>query len=224
MSRGIKKIVVIGTDVIAASWCAFYLAKGLDVVATDIAPTAKASLDAYIQAAWPALKELGLSPGASLDRLTFTSVLDDALAGADLIQECGLERLDFKQDLYRHMDQQLPPDVIIASSSSDLTMTDIQAKCESHPERCVVGHPFNPPHIVPLVEVVGGARTSEETIARAMAFYAALGKKPIRVFKAFPGHVANRLQAAVYKEMLYLIQMGVLSVEDADMAASYGPG
>jgi carnitine 3-dehydrogenase len=224
MSREIKKIVVIGTGVIGASWCAFYLAKGLDVVATDIAPNAKASLDGYIKAAWPALTELGLSPGASLDRLTFTSSLDTALADADLVQECGPERLDFKQDLYRHMDQVLPPEVIVASSSSGLTMTDIQAKCEKHPERCVIGHPFNPPHIIPLVEVVGGALTSEDTIARAMEFYASLGKKPIRIFKALPGHVANRLQAAVYKEMLYLIEQGVLSVEDADVAVSYGPG
>ncbi len=224
MSTDIKKVVVIGTGVIGASWCAFYLAKGLDVVATDIAPTAKASLDAYIKAAWPSLEELGLSPGASLDRLTFTSSLDTALADTDLVQECGPERLDFKQDLYRHMDEILPPDVIIASSSSGLTMTDIQAKCERHPERCVIGHPFNPPHIIPLVEVVGGTRTSEETIARAMQFYAALGKKPVRLFKALPGHVANRLQAALYKEMLYLIEQGVLSVEDADVAVSYGPG
>jgi carnitine 3-dehydrogenase len=224
MTREIKKVVVIGTGVIGASWCAFFLAKGLDVVATDIAPDAKASLDAYIKAAWPALEELGLSAGASLDRLTFTNSLDIALTDADLVQECGPERLDFKQDLYRHLDQILPPDVIIASSSSGLTMTGIQAKCERHPERCVIGHPFNPPHIVPLVEVVGGTQTSEETITRAMAFYAALDKKPIRIFKALPGHVANRLQAALYKEMLYLIQQGVLSVEDADVAVSYGPG
>jgi carnitine 3-dehydrogenase len=224
MSKEIKKVVVIGTGVIGASWCAFYLAKGLDVVATDIAPTAKTSLDAYIKEAWPALEELGLSPGASLDRLNFTSDLDAALKGADLVQECGPERLDFKQDLYRHMDQILPADVIVASSSSGLTMTDIQAKCEKHPERCVIGHPFNPPHIIPLVEVVGGAKTSEETIARAMTFYGALGKKPVRLFKALPGHVANRLQAALYKEMLYLIEQGVLSVEDADVAVSYGPG
>ena len=224
MSKEIRKVVVIGTGVIGASWCAFYLAKGLDVVATDIAPTAKASLDAYIKDAWPALEELGLSPGASLNRLSFTSDLDAALAGVDLVQECGPERLDFKQDLYRHMDQILPANVIVASSSSGLTMTDIQAKCENHPERCVIGHPFNPPHIIPLVEVVGGAKTSEETIARAMAFYGALGKKPVRLFKALPGHVANRLQAALYKEMLYLIEQGVLSVEDADVAVSYGPG
>jgi 3-hydroxyacyl-CoA dehydrogenase len=224
MSRDIKKVVVIGTGVIGASWCAFFLAKGLDVIATDIAPTAKIALDAYIKEAWPALEELGLSPGASLDRLIFTTSLDTALASADWVQECGPERLDFKQDLYRNMDAFLAPDVIIASSSSGLTMTDIQAKCEKHPERCVIGHPFNPPHIIPLVEVVGGAKTSEETIARAMSFYAALGKKPIRIFKALPGHVANRLQAAVYKEMLYLIEQGVLSVEDADVAVSYGPG
>jgi 3-hydroxyacyl-CoA dehydrogenase len=187
MSRAVKKVVVIGAGVIGASWCAFFLAKGLDVVATDIAPTAEASLYAYLKAVWPALQELGLSCGASLDRLTFTTSLDTALIDADLVQECGPERLDFKQDLYRYLDQILSPDIIIASSSSGLTMTDIQAKCESFPERCVIGHPFNPPHVIPLVEVVGGAKTSDETIARAMKFYALLGKNTYSYLQGIPG-------------------------------------
>ena len=102
-------------------------------------------------------------------------------------------------------------------------MTVIQSSCK-RPERCVIGHPFNPPHIIPLVEVVGGDKTSPETIRRAMAFYASIGKKPIFLRKAFPGHVANRLQAALYREVIYLIQQGVLSVADADIAVSYGPG
>ena len=102
-------------------------------------------------------------------------------------------------------------------------MDVIQSGCK-RPERCVIGHPFNPPHIIPLVEVVGGAKTAEGTIERAMAFYASIGKKPVRLYKSLPGHVANRLQAALYKEVLYLVQQGVLSVADADVAVCYGPG
>ena len=121
------------------------------------------------------------------------------------------------------MDDATPPGSIIASSSSGITMDVIQSACK-RPERCVIGHPFNPPHVIPLVEVVGGAKTSPQTIEKAMAFYSSIGKKPILLFKALPGHVANRLQAALYKEVLYLIQQGVLSVADADVAVSYGPG
>jgi 3-hydroxyacyl-CoA dehydrogenase len=146
-----------------------------------------------------------------------------ALENADFVQENGPERPDFKIKLFAEMDGITPADSIIASSSSGITMDVMQSQCK-HPERCVIGHPFNPPHIVPLVEVVGGAKTSEDTIERAMSFYASIGKKPIRLRKALAGHAANRLQAAVYKEMLSLIQQGVLSVADADIAVCYGPG
>jgi 3-hydroxyacyl-CoA dehydrogenase len=146
-----------------------------------------------------------------------------ALSEADLVQENGPERPDFKIKLFADMDAATPPDSIIASSSSGLTMSVIQSGCK-RPERCVIGHPFNPPHIIPLVEVVGGDKTSPETIQTAMAFYASIGKKPIYLRKAFPGHVANRLQAALYREVIYLIQQGVLSVADADIAVCYGPG
>jgi carnitine 3-dehydrogenase len=121
------------------------------------------------------------------------------------------------------MDEATPVDSIIASSSSGITPTVMQSACR-HPERVVVGHPFNPPHIVPLVEVVGGAKTSPEAVRQAMRFYASIGKKPIHVRKELPGHVANRLQAALYREMLYLIEQDVLSVEETDTAVSYGPG
>jgi 3-hydroxyacyl-CoA dehydrogenase len=147
----------------------------------------------------------------------------EALAKADFVQENAPERPDFKIKLFVEMDDATPPDSILASSSSGITMDVIQSQCK-RPERCVIGHPFNPPHVIPLVEVVGGAKTSSQTIENTMAFYASIGKKPIRLFKALPGHVANRLQAALYKEVLYLIQQGVLSVEDADAAVSYGPG
>ena len=142
-------------------------------------------------------------PSASRDRLTFEPKMAQALAKADFVQENAPERPDFKIKLFAEMDDATPPDSILASSSSGITMDVIQSGCK-RPERCVIGHPFNPPHVIPLVEVVGGAKTSPQTIEKAMAFYASIGKRPIRLYKALPGHVANRLQAALYKEVLYL--------------------
>jgi 3-hydroxyacyl-CoA dehydrogenase len=219
----IHRIAIVGTGVIGASWASYYLAHGFDVVATDPAPSAEANLRKYVEDYWGPLTKAGLSPGASIDRLTFASSMQDALGEADFVQENGPERPDFKKKLSADMDAIARPDVILASSSSGLTMDVIQADCK-RPERCVIGHPFNPPHIIPLVEVVGGAKTSEETIQKALAFYASIGKKAVRLNKALPGHVANRFQAALYKEVLYLVQQGVLSVEDADIAVCYGPG
>ncbi len=221
--RPIRRIAVVGAGVIGASWSAYYLSRGFDVVATDPAPNAESGLRKYVDNAWTLLTKFGLADGASRDRLTFTPNLGVALAEADLVQENGPERPDFKAKLFAEMDEIAPIDAILASSSSSIPMDVTQANCK-HPERCVIGHPFNPPHIVPLVEVVGGAKTSEATIERAMAFYASIGSKPIRLNKALPGHAGNRLQAALYKEVLYLVQEGVLSVADADIAVSYGPG
>src|SRR6516225_8220362 len=158
-----RRIGVVGTGVIGASWAAYYLSRGCDVVATDPAPNAEANLRKYVDNAWPALARAGLSAGASRERLTFTASMSRALAEADLVQENAPERPDFKVKLFAEMDQAAPPDAVIASSSSGITMDVSQSACK-RPERCVIGHPFNPPHIVPLVEVVGGAKTSEETI------------------------------------------------------------
>jgi len=223
-TKPIRRIAIIGTGVIGASWSALFLAKGLQVVATDPAPNAEAALRKFVETAWPALKRLGLSPGASQSNLTFTADLLQALAGADLVQENGPERIDFKQKLYAQLDGLLPPDVIIASSSSGLTMSEIQKGAPSHPERCVIGHPFNPPHLIPLVEIVGGARTSEATIRRADEFYTSIGQRTVRVNKEMPGHVANRLQAALSREIYYLVAEGVVSAADVDTALSWGPG
>jgi 3-hydroxyacyl-CoA dehydrogenase len=222
-NKPVRRIAVVGTGVIGASWASYYLSRGYDVVATDPGPNAEANLRKYVDNAWPVLARAGLAAGASRERLRFTASMSRALAEADLVQENAPERPDFKIKLFAEMDQAAPPDAILASSSSGITMDVMQSAC-THPERCVVGHPFNPPHIVPLVEVVGGAKTSEEVIERAMSFYASIGKKPIRLHKAVPGHAANRLQAALYKEILSLIQQGVLDVADADIAVSYGPG
>jgi 3-hydroxyacyl-CoA dehydrogenase len=223
-TKPIRRIAIIGTGVIGSSWTALFLAKGLEVVATDIAPNAEAGLNHFVDAAWPALERLGLAPGGSRSKLTFTPDLAAAVTGTDLVQENGPERIDFKKKLYGQLDELLPPEVIIASSSSGLTMSEIQSGCRSHPERCVIGHPFNPPHLIPLVEIVGGAKTSEDTIQRATQFYAALGKRPVRLYKELSGHVANRLQAAIIREVYYLVSEGVLSAADADTALSWGPG
>jgi 3-hydroxyacyl-CoA dehydrogenase len=177
-----------------------------------------------VETAWPALKRLGLSPGASQSNLKFTAALAQAVDGADLVQENGPERIDFKQKLYGQLDELLAPDIIIASSSSGLKMSDIQLGASSHPERCVIAHPFNPPHLIPLVEIVGGAKTSEETIRRAAEFYTSIGQRTVRVNKELPGHVANRLQAALAREVYYLVAEGVVSAADVDTALSWGPG
>lgn len=223
-SKPIRQITIIGTGVIGASWAALYLAKGLKVVATDIAPNAEVGLRRFVDTAWPALKRLGLAPDASLSNLAFTPDLAAAVKGADLVQENGPERIDFKRKLYGQLDELLPAEVIIASSSSGLTMSEIQSGCRAHPERCVIGHPFNPPHLIPLVEIVGGAKTSEEIIQRATEFYSGIGQRTVRVNRELPGHVANRLQAALMREVYYLVSEGVVSAADVDTALSWGPG
>ncbi len=222
-NKPIHRVAIVGTGVIGASWAAQYLACGFDVVATDPAPNAESNLRKNVDATWKELTVIGLSPGAARDRLTFTTNMGEALSKADFVQENGPELPDFKIKLFADMDNATPVDSLIASSSSGITMSVMQSQCKC-PERCVVGHPFNPPHIIPLVEVVGGARTSPEAIQQAMAFYASIGKKPILLHKELPGHVANRLQAALYREVAYLIDQGVLSVADADDAVSWGPG
>jgi 3-hydroxyacyl-CoA dehydrogenase len=222
--KPIRRIAIVGTGVIGASWTSLFLAKGLEVVATDIAPNAEASLRKFVEAAWPALNRLGLSPGASQSNLKFTAALAQAVADAELVQENGPERIDFKQKLYGQLDELLPPDVIIASSSSGLRMSEIQSGAASHPERCVIAHPFNPPHLIPLVEIVGGAKTSEATIRRAAEFYTSIGQRTVRLNKEMPGHVANRLQAALAREVYYLVADGVVSAADVDTALCWGPG
>ena len=222
--KSIKQIAIVGTGTIGASWTTHYLSRGFDVTATDPGPDAEAKVRKYVDDAWGLLEANGLvADGASRDRLSFTANQSEALAKADFVQENAPEREDFKIKLYAELDDATPEDTIIASSSSGIPMSTIQSKCK-RPERCVIGHPFNPPHIVPLVEVVGGTKTSPDAVKQAMAFYAEVGKKPILLHKELPGHVANRLQAALYREITYLIQQGALSVEDADNAVSFGPG
>jgi len=219
----VRRVAVVGTGTIGASWATYYLARGFDVTATDPGPGAESALRTFVDGAWDAAATLGLSPGASPDRLTFTADMRQAVADADFVQENAPERPDLKVKLFADIDDAAPSGAILASSSSGITMSEIQAGCRN-PGRTVIGHPFNPPHVIPLVEVVGGTRTAPETIAAAMSFYASIGKKPIHLKKELPGHVANRIQSALYREVVYLIEQGVLDVADSDDAVSWGPG
>lgn len=219
----IRHVAVVGTGVIGASWAAFFLARGLDVTATDPAPGAEQRLREAVQRHWPTMQRMGLVDGASLERLRFDAELERALDGCDFVQESGPERADFKADLYARMDAATPSRVLLASSSSGLPVSGMQARCKT-PQRVVLGHPFNPPHLIPLVEVGGGDATSPDSIQRAMDFYAALGKRPIHVRREIAGHIANRLQAALWREAFHLVDQGVASVSDIDTAIAHGPG
>jgi len=219
----VKRVAVVATGVIGASWAAYFLARGLDVEATDPSPGAEARLRDAVAQHWPTMVRFGLADGASPERLRFHARLEDAVAQADFVQENGPERIDIKTDLFRRMDAAAPPATLLASSSSGLAISAVQSGCR-HPGRVVLGHPFNPPHLIPLVEVVGGEHTSAEAIERAMAFYNAIGKRPIHVRREVKGHIANRLQAALWREAFHLVEQGVASVADIDTAIAHGPG
>jgi len=219
----IRNVAVVGCGTIGASWAALFLSKGLSVTATDVDPAAEIRLRDFVEAAWPALTTLGMSPVASLDRLRFDPDLGQACADSDFVQENGPEREPAKITLLREIDAAIRPGVIIASSSSALQISRLQSQCQ-YPGRVVLGHPFNPPHLVPLVEVAGGAGTTEAAIEQAMAFYSLIGKTPIRLNKELEGHVANRLQAAVFREAVHLLDEGIASLRDIDIALTEGPG
>jgi carnitine 3-dehydrogenase len=217
----VRRVAVVGTGVIGASWAAHFLAHGLDVVATDPSPGAEERLRADVAAHWPTLTPVA---GASPERLTFTADAAEAAARADFVQENGPEREDVKHAVYRVLDEAARPEVVLASSSSGMLPSVIARGCPRHPERVVIGHPFNPPHLIPLVEVVPGEKTAESAVEAALAFYTAVGKKPIRLRQELPGHVANRLQAALWQEAYSLVDRGVATVADIDTAIAHGPG
>lgn len=222
--KSIDRVAVVGCGTIGASWATLFLACGLDVAATDPDAAAEARLRRLVDAAWPALESAGMvAQGASRRRLSFSKDLANALDGADFVQESGPERVEGKRALYAAMDQAAAADIVLASSTSGLKMSDIQTACRFS-ERCVVGHPFNPPHLVPLVEIVPGRLTSPETVAMAEGFYRRLGKHPIVLKKEVTGHIANRLQAAVWREAVHLYLEGVAGIGDIDTALSAGPG
>ena len=220
----IQRVAVVATGVIGAAWATYFLARGLDVAATDPAPGAEDALRRAVEAQWPAMEAMDLAPGASPDRLRFAASLGEAVAEAQFVQENGPERLDLKRDLFRRLDEAAPADTVLATSSSTITISEIQGACARHPERVVLGHPFNPAHLVPLVEVAGGRATSAGVVERALAFYRAIGKHPIHLRREVRGHVANRLQAALWQEAFHLVSSGVASVADVDAAIAHGPG
>jgi 3-hydroxyacyl-CoA dehydrogenase len=220
----IQRVAVIGTGVIGASWATYFLARGLEVVATDPAAGAEATLREVIAAQWPAMQAMGLAPGASPERLRFTASPEEAVAGAQFVQENGPEQLELKRDLFRRLDAAAPVEAVLATSASTITVSEFQDACTRHPDRVVLGHPFNPPHLIPLVEVAGGSATSAEAVELALGFYRAIGKHPIHLRREVRGHVANRLQAALWQEAFHLVASGVASVEDVDAAIAHGPG
>ncbi len=219
----IKTVGVIGCGVIGAGWAARCLARGLDVVASDPAPGAEDRLRAAVDNAWPALTRVGLWPGADRARLHFDTDLATVAAAADFLQESAPEREDLKRRLLAELDRHGAPDVIIGSSTSYLMPSCLQADC-AHPERLVVGHPFNPVYLLPLVEVVGGERTDAGALAAAQRIYSGLGMHPLLLRKEIDGFIADRLMEAVFRESLHLLDQDVASTGEIDEAIIYGFG
>src|SRR5260370_16569117 len=205
------RIAVVGTGVIGASWAAYFLAKGFDVAATDPADGDEKRLRTLVDGFWPALERVGLAEGGPRSRLRFDRDIRRAVEGCAFIQETGLERIDGKPDLLAKISAVVPSDSLIATSSSGILISDIQdaAAC---PERVVLGHPFNPPHLMPLVEVVGGRLTSEDAVKQALAFYGSIGKKPIHIPREVKGHLSNRLQSPLLRDAFYLLDPPIASL------------
>ena len=223
MDHSIKKITVVGTGVIGTGWIGRFLAQGYDVIATDPAEHAEERVRAALEKSWPAIEKHGVVPGASKDRLTFEPDLKKAVANADLIQENAPEREEIKCKLLAEIDQYAKPDAIIASSTSGLMPTTLQADC-TRPERVIVAHPFNPVYLIPLVEIVGGQSTSSAVVKKAEKFYQSIKMKPLVVSTEIEGHIADRLMEAIWREALHLVNDGVATTEEVDAAIVYGPG
>jgi carnitine 3-dehydrogenase len=219
----VRTVACIGAGVIGGGWAAYFLARGYRVVAWDPAPDAASRLRHLVDAAWPALTELGLADGASTDHLTVVPTLADACAEADFVQESAPEDLDLKRSLLADIDAATPEGIVISSSTSGYGMSQMQDKC-AHPERTVVGHPFNPPYLIPLVEVVGGAATDPEAVQWAADFFTLAGKSVITMDREVPGFIANRLQEALWREALHMVNAGEATVEQIDRSITDGPG
>jgi len=218
----IAQVTVIGSGLIGAGWVAAYLADGRKVAVYDPAPGAEEKVRAHVEAAWPGLEARGLRPQADKTALRFHDNLESALEHADYVQENTPERMEIKIILFEQLGRLTAPDVLIASSTSSMPITELQKPCK-HPERCVLGHPFNPVHLMPLVEVSGGIATDRAAVDTAIAFYAAIGKKPIRLEREIFGHIANRLTSALFREAVSLVVNGIATVKDVDDAIRFGP-
>ena len=214
---------ILGAGVIGASWAALFLAAGLKVRVYDPMPDAEEKVRDYIAKAWPVLTQLGMTDQGGIDGLSFHVDPATAVQGAQFIQESVPERLTIKHELYAKIEAHLQPEAVVASSASGLMVHEMQAGWQD-PSRFILGHPFNPPHLIPLVELLGNDKTADGVLELAEAFYKQVGKVTIRVQREVPAHVANRLQAALWREAIYLVQSGVASVEDVDKAVWAGPG
>ena len=215
-------VAVIGAGTIGASWAACFLANGLDVVAVDPVRE-ELDLRRAIDAMIPALEGIGLAAGVDQRRLRFSTQINDDLAAVQFVQENVPERLDTKRETLRLIENVIGPQVVVSSSATALIPSDIQAGAR-HPQRLLVGHPFNPPHLIPLVEVSGGAQTAPEVLDWAMEFYRKIGKAPVRMKREAYGHIANRLAAALFREAVHLVAEGFTTVEDIDEVITQGPG
>jgi 3-hydroxyacyl-CoA dehydrogenase len=219
----VERAAVLGAGTIGASWVAWFLAHGMRVTVWDPRPEAAGYVRRTVADAWPAMARLGMAAGASPDAWTLCATAEDAVAGVEFVQENAPERLAIKRELFARLDSAMPAETVLASSTSGLLMSEMQEGLRT-PARFAVGHPFNPPHLIPLVEVVGGRQTSPETVTWCLEFYRHIGKRPIHIRKEVPGHLANRLQAALWREAVSAVVSGLASVEDVDTAISAGPG
>lgn len=219
----VRRLAVIGTGVIGGGWAARALARGVEVRAWDPAPGAPARLHAAIANAWPVLRSQGLAKDASRRRLQFTASMADAVREADFVQESAPEDEGLKRALLAEIDAAADPRAVIASSSSGLLPSRLQDGCR-HPERVLVGHPFNPVYLLPLVEVVAGARTAPDVITQAQSFYRRLRMRPLLVRTEIDGYIADRLQEALWREALNMVADGVATTQEIDDAVVYGPG
>ncbi len=219
----VRNITCIGAGPIGGGWAAHFLAQGYQVTSYLHDASEYDALMRLLETAWVSLEQIGLADNASLDNFQYTTDLAEATENAEFIQESVPEVLKLKQGLYKTLGDIVDANVVIASSTSGLSMTDIQANCAT-PERTVVAHPFNPPYLLPLVEMIGGENTSAECIAWTERFYRASGKSPLVMKKEIPGFIATRLQEAIWREALHMVANGEATVEQIDQAVVNGPG
>lgn len=224
MSPSEGRVAALGGGLIGRSWTALFLAAGRSVTVYDVAPGVESRTREFVEAQWPVLERLGLATTpAPTGELAFSADPRAAVEGAGFVQESIPERIALKHELYGAVEPVLAEGAVVASSASGLTLTELQGGW-ADPAPLVLGHPFNPPHLIPLVEVMGNERTGAGVVTAAREFYESVGKVTIEVRREVPGHVANRLQAALWREAIHLVNEGVASVEDVDKAVSAGPG